>query len=68
MKILVISDLHANWPALEAVLAAESFDCLMVRGDLVSYGPHPREVIDFVRRSAAVTVRGNHDEARCPRP
>jgi protein phosphatase len=63
MKILAISDLHANWPALEAVLAAESFDRLLVGGDLVSYGPHPREIVDFVRRNATVTVRGNHDEA-----
>ena len=63
MKILAISDLHANWPALEAVLATESFDRLVVGGDLVSYGPHPREVVDFVRRHATVVVRGNHDEA-----
>lgn len=57
MRILVISDLHANWPALEAVVAAEAFDLLMVGGDLVSYGPHPGEVIDFVRRRATVVVR-----------
>ena len=63
MKILAVSDLHANWPALEAVLHAESFDRLLVGGDLVSYGPHPREVVDFVRRHATVAVRGNHDEA-----
>jgi protein phosphatase len=63
MRILVISDLHANWPALEAVLAAEAFDRLVVVGDLVSYGPHPREVVELVRRRATVAVRGNHDEA-----
>ena len=63
MKILAISDLHANWPALEPVLAAESFDRLLVGGDLVSYGPHPREVVDFVRGHATIVVRGNHDEA-----
>jgi putative phosphoesterase len=63
MRILVISDVHANWPALQAVIAAESYDYLMVGGDLVSYGPHPREVIDFIRRRATVTVRGNHDQA-----
>jgi putative phosphoesterase len=63
MKILVISDLHANWPALEAVLAAESFDRLFVIGDLVSYGPHPREVVDYVRAHATLAVRGNHDNA-----
>ena len=63
MRMLVISDLHANWPALEAVLAAEPYDHLLVVGDLVSYGPHAREVIEYVRRHAALAVRGNHDEA-----
>jgi putative phosphoesterase len=63
MRILVISDLHANWPALDAVLAAEPFDRLFVIGDLVSYGPHPREVVDFVERRADLVVRGNHDNA-----
>lgn len=63
MRILVISDIHANWPALEAVIGAEPYDRLMVGGDLVSYGPHPCEVIDFVQAHATVCVRGNHDEA-----
>ena len=63
MKILVISDLHANGPALEAVLAAESFDRLVVAGDLVSYGPHPREVVNVARSRATVVVQGNHDAA-----
>lgn len=63
MRALVISDLHANWPALEAVLAAESFDRLLVIGDLVSYGPHAPEVVDCIRRQATLAVRGNHDEA-----
>ncbi len=63
MRILLISDVHANWPALEAIIAAEPYDYLMVGGDLVSYGPHPREVIDFIRSQATVAVRGNHDEA-----
>lgn len=63
MRILVISDLHANWPALEAVLAAQPFDRVIVVGDLVSYGPRPREVVEWVRRHATVAVRGNHDDA-----
>lgn len=62
-RILLISDVHANWPALEAIVAAEPYDYLIVGGDLVSYGPHPREVVDFVRREATVAVRGNHDAA-----
>jgi hypothetical protein len=74
MRMLVISDLHANWPALEAVLAAEPHDHLLVVGDLVSYGPHAREVVEYIRQHATLAVRGNHDQAlahqvecRCPR-
>jgi len=63
MRLLVISDLHANWPALEAVLGAEPHDHLLVVGDLVSYGPHAREVVEYVRQHATLAVRGNHDEA-----
>ncbi len=63
MQILVISDLHANWPALEAVLGAQAFDRVIVVGDLVSYGPHPREVVEWVRSHATLMVRGNHDDA-----
>jgi putative phosphoesterase len=63
MRMLVISDLHANWPALEAVLAAEPHDRLLVIGDLVSYGPHAAQVVECIRRRATITVRGNHDEA-----
>lgn len=63
MKVLVISDLHANRPALEAVLDAEPYDALVVCGDLVSYGPHPREVVEFVRAHATLAIRGNHDHA-----
>jgi putative phosphoesterase len=63
MRILVISDLHANWPALEAVLGVQAFDYVVVVGDLVSYGPHPREVVEWVRNHATVAVRGNHDDA-----
>jgi putative phosphoesterase len=63
MRILVISDLHANWPALEAVLGVQAFDHVIVVGDLVSYGPHPREVVEWVRSHATVVVRGNHDDA-----
>ena len=63
MQILVISDLHANWPALEAVLGAQAFDRVIVVGDLVSYGPHPREVVKWVWSHATVVVRGNHDDA-----
>jgi len=61
MKIVIISDLHANLEAL-AVLPRE-YDQLWVLGDLVNYGPNPAEVVDFVRSRANHVVRGNHDHA-----
>ena len=62
----LISDIHANLEALQAVLA--DIDALGVRevrclGDVVGYGPSPLECVDLVRRRASVTVRGNHEEA-----
>jgi len=59
MRILVIGDVHANWPALAAI--RESFDACLCVGDLVEYGPDPRRVIAWVRENAARCVRGNHD-------
>jgi protein phosphatase len=61
MKIAIISDLHANIEALKSF--PEEFDELWVLGDLVSYGPNPAEVVDEVRKRAALVVRGNHDHA-----
>jgi putative phosphoesterase len=60
MRILLIADIHANWPALQAV-AAEPFDLCLCLGDLVDYGIDPVPCIDWVRRNARHTVRGNHD-------
>src|ERR1039458_3538757 len=62
MKLLIVSDIHANLEALQAVLA-ESHDELWVLGDLVNYGPNPSEVVDLVRRNASLVVQGNHDYA-----
>ena len=62
MKILVISDIHANLPALNAVLEKESdADRIICAGDLVNYGYHPHEVIEIFRRTEIGTVCGNHD-------
>ncbi len=61
MRILILSDLHANLEALGAI--SESWDELWILGDLVNYGPDPVEVVDFARRHAARIVRGNHDHA-----
>jgi diadenosine tetraphosphatase ApaH/serine/threonine PP2A family protein phosphatase len=66
MRALVISDVHGNLPALEAVLsAAGQFDQLWNLGDVVGYGAHPNEVIDRLRPLATINVRGNHDRVCC---
>src|ERR1035441_7738799 len=62
MKILIVSDIHANLEALQAVLA-ESHDELWVLGDLVNYGPNPCEVVELIRSHASLVVQGNHDYA-----
>lgn len=62
MRILVIADVHANWPALQAV-AAEPHDLCVCLGDLVDYGLEPGPCIDWVRKHARHAVRGNHDHA-----
>lgn len=61
MKLLVISDIHANWPALRAI--QEDADAVACLGDTVSYGPCPRECVAWVRERATYVVRGNHDTA-----
>jgi putative phosphoesterase len=62
VKIVIVSDIHANLAALEA-LPERNFDQLWCIGDLVDYGPRPHEVVHWVARHAAITVRGNHDHA-----
>lgn len=62
MRALLISDVHANLEALEAVLAsAPEHDVVWNLGDVVGYGANPNEVIDEARRLGDVFVRGNHD-------
>jgi predicted phosphodiesterase len=64
MRIAVLSDIHANLPALEAVLAALGpVDSVWHLGDVVGYGPQPDEVVARLEGLAAVGVRGNHDAA-----
>ena len=60
MRILVIADIHANWPALQAV-AAEPHDVCICLGDLVDYGLDPVPCVSWVREHAQHVVRGNHD-------
>jgi predicted phosphodiesterase len=64
MRVAVMSDIHSNVAALEAVLdAVAPFDALWVLGDTVGYGPDPDAVVDRLRRENAVAVKGNHDAA-----
>ena len=64
MRICVLSDIHGNLPALEAVLAAlMPYDALWQLGDIVGYGPQPDEVVARLAQENAVGVRGNHDSA-----
>ena len=64
MRALLISDIHANLEALQAVLAAApTYDVVWNLGDVVGYGANPNEVIDEARRLGKVFVRGNHDKA-----
>ena len=66
MRYLVLSDIHANLEALEAVLeaaAADRYDAVAVLGDLVGYGADPNAVVERVRALAPVAIiRGNHDK------
>jgi len=66
VRIAVISDVHGNLEALEAVLAEidrSAVDLLYSLGDVVGYGPSPAACLDAVRRRAAVALLGNHDAA-----
>ena len=64
MRILVISDIHANLEAMEACLAAvPSCDGVFNLGDIVGYGASPNEVVARSRDLGGLFVRGNHDKA-----
>ena len=64
MRILLLSDIHANLEAMDACLAnAPSFDMIVNLGDIVGYGASPNEVIDRSREVGKAFVRGNHDKA-----
>jgi diadenosine tetraphosphatase ApaH/serine/threonine PP2A family protein phosphatase len=66
MRVLVLSDIHGNLQALEAVLAAAGeVDELWNLGDVVGYGANPNEVVERMRALAKVNVRGNHDRVCC---
>lgn len=62
MRYLIVSDLHGNWPALEAVLKeARGYDQVLFLGDAVGYYPDVNQVLDWLRSVDARGVMGNHD-------
>jgi predicted phosphodiesterase len=64
MRIAVISDVHSNLHALDAVLAdVGAVDAIWHLGDIVGYGPEPNAVVDRLASAGALGVRGNHDAA-----
>jgi len=66
MKIAVISDIHSNLAALEAVFAdidQRGVDEVLCLGDVVGYGPDPRECVDLIMQRCSVSLCGNHDQA-----
>lgn len=64
MKIAIIGDIHANLPALDAVLTdikQHNVDLVVSTGDIVGYLPYPNEVIDRLRQEHVLVIQGNHD-------
>ncbi len=64
--IAIISDIHSNTEALAAVLddiSARGIERIICLGDIIGYGPQPRECLDLVCDRAFVTLMGNHDYA-----
>ena len=62
----IISDIHGNLEALEAVLAdidSREISEIYCLGDIIGYGPNPRECIDLVRKRCQKSLLGNHDQA-----
>src|SRR5262245_11656511 len=65
MRYLILSDIHSNLEALEAVLAASArqYDAVLMLGDVVGYGADPNAVVEKVRSLKPVaSIRGNHDK------
>jgi predicted phosphodiesterase len=65
VRYLILSDIHSNWEALQAVTAdAEGrYDEILCCGDLIGYGADPNRVVEWVRDNCKAVVRGNHDKA-----
>ena len=67
MRALIVSDIHSNLEALQAVLqdatARGGFDEIWCLGDTVGYGPDPGRCLELLRQHHCVAVAGNHDQA-----
>ena len=65
MRILIISDIHANLNAFQAVLdhARDQWDIIWFLGDLVGYGPNPNECVQELQNHDHIALSGNHDQA-----
>ena len=61
MKILLVADIHSNWPALCAI--QEPFDACLFLGDLVDYASNPAPCLEWIQQHASAAIRGNHDHA-----
>ncbi len=64
MKILLLSDIHGNYPALTAVakkLPPKNFDCIINCGDSTVYAPFPNQVLNWLRENKAISILGNTD-------
>ena len=68
MRYLILSDIHSNWQALQAVVAAAAgrYDCVLCCGDLIGYGADPNAVVDWARANCTAVIRGNHDRSCTP--
>jgi predicted phosphodiesterase len=67
VRYLILSDIHANLEALDAVLRTASglYDRIVCCGDLVGYGPDPNAVVEWARQNLHAVIRGNHDKGCC---
>jgi predicted phosphodiesterase len=65
VRYLIVSDIHANWEALDAVIRESEgrYDTILCCGDLIGYGADPNLVVAWVREHCRHVVRGNHDRA-----
>jgi len=61
MRRLVLSDIHANYPAVKTIFDSEEFDESIFLGDAVYFGPDPDEVVTRLRTTQTKSVTGNHD-------